>query len=111
MGGFGQLTMGMAKRIVTILPGDGTAFPDPCPVDHCINAIIASGAKLLSAGQTLPSLPDIYHISLADYHPELNLKKAFDAWVEYEASLKVPIEGVVRGSTLKFIPGNFQFWT
>jgi len=109
-GGWGQLTMGMAKRIITILPGDGTAFPDACPVDHCINAILASGAKLATAGQSAPNEPDIFHISLADYIPDIDIKSGFDAWVNYEASLKEPIEGVIRGCTIKFIQSDFQFW-
>lgn len=116
-GGFWQIIVAIGKRILTIWPNDGQCWPDTVPVDICVNAMIASAAKLLNSGtakesSTLNTFPHIYHLGTADLHPEITLKSCIEAFAKEQTRREKdgnPLPGL-RNVKIRLIPTETQFW-
>jgi len=79
---FEQITVATAMRLITILPGDGSAVPDTVPVDHTVNGLITSGARFMAQHRrNVPVQPvEIYQIGICDYLTNYELGRSFEAW-------------------------------
>lgn len=116
-GGFLQIFLAIGKRILTIFPNDGNSWPDTVPVDICVNAMIASAAKLLRSethkeSSNLATYPQIYHVGTADLHPEINLKGCFHEFSKLQKQrIKEgnPLPGL-KNCHIRLIPSETLFW-